>query len=214
MTNEDFIKSISLEGEEWRIIDDTMGYFSVSNFGRIASLSRLVKGGNCMYYTKQHILTTQKDKHGYIRARLVSNNGVNQSKMVHRLVAKAFVPNPNNYEFIDHIDGTRNNNHYTNLRWCTRSMNMMNPITRKRNSNARKGKTPKNARPIVQLHKDGSFVASFYSVTEASNKLGLSSGTLCDCLRNHKHSYKGYKWWYLEEYDSLINMSKNSNLSQ
>lgn len=52
------------------------------------------------------------------------------SGYIHRAVAELFVPNPNNYTQVDHIDGNKHNNIYTNLRWCTRSMNMNNPITK------------------------------------------------------------------------------------
>jgi hypothetical protein len=88
-------------------------------------------------------------------------------------------------------------------------MNMMNPITRIRNSNARKGKKPSNARPIIQI-KDGVVINTFQSVAEAANKYNLSTGTLCDCCKNQNHTYKGYNWMYLSDYEALTNKSKNA----
>lgn len=209
MTNEEFIKSVSLEGEIWKDIVGTKSCFAVSTLGRICSLSHITKGGNNTYFTKQHILSQHRNKGGYLRVRLYLNNGVNMTKLVHRLVAETFIPNPNNYPFIDHIDGNPSNNHISNLRWCTKSMNMLNPITRERNSNARKGKAAHNRRSVVQL-RDNQPLAFYDSVKDACDKLNLSSGTLCACCKNQKYTYKGYRWMYLDAYESLTSMSKNS----
>ena len=202
MTNKEFLKSISLDGEEWRFINGTMGYFAVSTHGRVASMSHLVSGGNNnSWMTKPHVLTTRTNRGGYLRARLVSKHGIDITKLVHRLVAEAFIPNPNNYPFIDHINGDKTDNSVNNLRWCTRSMNMLNPVTRVRNSKARTGKKPHNCKPIVQI-KNGVVIATFESGGEACRALNLSSGTLCDCCRNQKHTYKGYNWMTLSDWES------------
>lgn len=73
---------------------------------------------------------------------------------MHRLVATAFIPNPNNYPCIDHIDTIKTNNHYLNLRWCTNSMNHLNPITRKRNSLSKigaRGIIENKSKPVVRI---------------------------------------------------------------
>lgn len=209
MTNEEFIKSVSLEGEIWKEVKGTKSCYAVSSLGRVCSLSHLTQGGNNVYYTKQRILKATVTPCGYVRIRFALNNGVNTTKLVHRLVAEAFVPNNSNYPFVDHIDGDRTNNAKENLRWCTRSMNMLNPITRERNSRARKGKPAHNRRAVVQL-KEGNIVACYQSIHEACNKLNLSSGSLCCCCKNQNHTYRGYKWMYLSDYESLTNKSKNA----
>lgn len=78
-------------------------------------------------------------------------NRIRKAITVHRLVACAFIENPNNYPSIDHIDGNPMNNHVSNLRWCTNTINMNNPITRSRISLSKKGKynTPKSM-PVVE----------------------------------------------------------------
>ena len=211
MTNQEFIESISLEGEIWKEIPNTKSCFAISSLGRVCSLSHLTKGGNNDYYTKQHLLTHSVNKGGYIRYRLSLNNGVNQTKLAHRLVAEAFIPNPNNLPFVDHIDGCRTNNRVENLRWCTRSENMLNPITRERNSNARKNKPAKNRRPIVQLNGD-ELIATYCSIQSACDIMNLSSGTISSCCKNPKSTYRGFKWMYLSDYESQISMSKNPNI--
>lgn len=209
MTNEEFIKSISLEGEEWRFIHESNNAFMVSSFGRVASMSREIKCYNASKTkTAPKLLKPQANWGGYLRIRLIARP-YDKTKLVHRLVAEQFIPNPNNYPYIDHLDGNKSNNKASNLKWCTRSMNMMNPITRIRNSNARKGKTTSNARPIIQI-KDGVVINTFQSVAEAANKYNLSTGTLCDCCKNQNHTYKGYNWMYLSDYEALTNKSKNA----
>lgn len=202
MTNEEFIKSISIEGEEWRFINGTMEYFAVSNYGRIASMSHLVSGGNNnSWMTKPRILTAQTNRGGYLRVHLTSKHGVDITKLVHRIVAETFIPNPNNYSFIDHINGDRTDNSVNNLQWCTRSMNMLNPITRIRNSNSRKGNKPSNSKSVVQI-KNGVVIAIFESGGEACRALNLSSGTLWSCCKNQKYTYKGYNWMTLSDWES------------
>ena len=159
MTNREFIERIALEGEEWRIIDGTLGYFAVSDYGRVSSLSHRVSGGNNnSWMTKPRILTPRPNRGGYLRVRLTSLHGVDKTELVHRLVAKAFIPNPNNYAYVDHIDGNRTNNVAHNLRWCTRSMNMLNPVTRECAAKARRIPNKRNRKPIVQI-KNGILVA-------------------------------------------------------
>lgn len=212
MTNQEFLESITLEGEEWRIIEGTLGYFAISNLGRVASLSRFVRSSSgSLYPTTPNVLTSRSMKNGYVVARLTSLNGVDTTKLVHRLVATHFIPNPNNYPCVDHIDGNKQNNRVENLRWCTRSMNMLNPITRKRNSAARTGKTPNNTKAVVQL-KDGEKIEVYSSISKAAQALGgLSLGTLCDCCKNQSHTYKGFNWMYLSDYENLSStISKNS----
>ena len=161
MTNREFIERIALEGEEWRIIDGTLGYFAVSDYGRVSSLSHRVSGGNNnSWMTKPRILTPRPNRGGYLRVRLTSLHGVDKTELVHRLVAKAFIPNPNNYAYVDHIDGNRTNNVAHNLRWCTRSMNMLNPVTRECAAKARRIPNKRNRKPIVQI-KNGILVAKY-----------------------------------------------------
>lgn len=209
MTNEEFIKSISLEGEEWRFVRESNDAFMVSSYGRVASLSREIKCySSSKTKTVPKLLKSQANWGGYQRIRLTAKP-YDKTKLVHRLVAEQFIPNPNNYPYIDHLDGDKSNNNASNLMWCTRSMNMMNPITRIRNSNARKGNTSANTKPIIQL-KNGVVINTFQSVTEAANKYNLSTGTLCDCCKNQNHTYKGYNWMYHSDYKALTNKSKNA----
>ena len=122
MTNEEFIKNISFEGEEWRDVVGFEGLYMVSSFGRVISLKREVRNTHCSYrVVGQHILTPNKNtsRPKYIRHsyHLYKNKRNRKSITAHRIVATAFIPNPNNYPDIDHIDGNPLNNNVHNLRW-------------------------------------------------------------------------------------------------
>ena len=107
MTTEEFIKSISLEGEEWRDVVGFEGYYIVSNFGRVASLPRKNRRTTIMKETLNH--------EGYI-SMCLCKDGKSFKERLHRIIAKAWIPNPNNYTCIEHLDACRTNNSISNLR--------------------------------------------------------------------------------------------------
>ena len=110
--------------ENWKDIEGYEGLYQVSNIGRVKRLA----GFKC---NVERFLTGQKDKDGYILLCLSKDGSIKRYR-VHRLVAEAFVPNPDNKPEIDHINTDRSDNRAENLRWATRKENANNPITRKR----------------------------------------------------------------------------------
>lgn len=131
-------KIIDLDGELWMPIKNYQHYF-ISNKARvkIESFDKYYKDGRIRHNIER--LITQTNKEGYMVVRLF--NGQNKKgrlEKVHRLVATAFIPNPDNKPYIDHINTIRNDNRIENLRWVTHTENMRNPISVKRQSNIRK----------------------------------------------------------------------------
>ena len=111
--------------EEWKDIKNYEGLYQVSNLGKIKSVNKLVKNkGNFKKKIKERILKPSKVYNGYLRLTL-SKNGIHKNYRVHRLVAEAFIPNLNNYEDINHIDGNKQNNCIDNLEWCSRKQNII-----------------------------------------------------------------------------------------
>lgn len=142
MNNKEFIESITLEGEEWRDVIGYEGLYMVSSFGRIASLSRNVKNRYGIKSTKQRILkpTIRKLKESYsLYTVSLWKNNIKKTVTVATIVAKSFLPNINSSFEIDHLDGNPLNNNVENLKWCSHTENVNNPITRKRNSFLKSG---------------------------------------------------------------------------
>ena len=112
-------------GEVWKDIEDFSNY-QISNFGRVKSKERITNVGikNVKQITrKEKILKPLKITKGYLGIRLYNNLNVKTFK-IHRLVAKYFIPNPNNLSQVNHIDGNKTNNKVDNLEWCTQTQNI------------------------------------------------------------------------------------------
>ncbi|HIT38246.1 MAG TPA: HNH endonuclease [Candidatus Onthousia faecipullorum] len=114
-----------IETEIWKDIKGYENYYQVSNYGRIKSKARIRKGKQKQFYlTKEKILCAHVNKkRGYVQI-LLTKEGKQKLYLCHRLVAETFIPNPNNYSEINHIDGNKQNNYVKNLEWCTHSENI------------------------------------------------------------------------------------------
>lgn len=113
------------EIEEWKDVPGYLGYYQISNLGRVKSLNRTIVYSPSKFYPngrvrvlKEKILTPSVDKKGYEFVQLFIN-GNYRSKKIHRLVAEVFIPNPNNLEQVNHKDENKKNNKVSNLEWCT-----------------------------------------------------------------------------------------------
>ena len=122
--------------EEWRPIKGYEGLYEVSNLGRVKSLERYDTLGR---KKKEKILSSKYNKYGYLRVTLYKN-GIGKDFFIHRLVAEAFIPNPENKPQIDHINTIRTDNRDKNLRWVTQKENRNNELTKKHNSESQKGR--------------------------------------------------------------------------
>ena len=205
MTNEEFIKSVSLEGEEWR---DVVGYeqlYSVSSFGRLMSKTKVLPNAKSFRTTQPILISGVISRNGYRKAILCKSRNERSYVSIHRLVAQAFIPNPNNYPTVDHIDRNRSNNRVENLRWCTLKDNMNNPLTIKHCSKVRRSRTNNViCKPVVAV-RNGIVVKQYDSVKSAS-KDGYKESSIRYVCCGFSKSYKGYKWMYLSDYEkSLVN---------
>jgi hypothetical protein len=112
-----------MEEEVWKKINDFE--YEVSNFGKVRRIGK-------------NELKLNKNTRGYLIIKLYKNS-ITSTKKVHRLVALAFIPNPDNKPLIDHIDNNPLNNHYGNLRWASYSENNCNTGCRRDNKLGMKG---------------------------------------------------------------------------
>lgn len=162
--------------EEWRPIDGYPNY-QVSNRGRVMSL----KSGR--------LLKPRVDSKGYSRVSLGRGNLYS----IHRLVANAFLENPDNLPYVNHVDECKTNNDVSNLAWCTASQNI-------------KHSTHKRSCQINQLTLDGQFIKKWESLQEIGRELGYAPINICRvCKGKFKKAY-GYKWEYA---DGLHQRSQN-----
>lgn len=155
-----------------------------------------VKGYEGLYLISQNgdiyslatnkIMSSHYLSNGYKQLRLTKDK-VHKHKLVHRLLAEAFIPNPENKPCIDHIDGNPRNNSLSNLRWCTYKENWNNPISRSRalahqhpwpkmSEQAVRKRSLKFHKPVVQFSKDGKYIKTWDCIKDAAAALHISQG--------------------------------------
>ena len=102
--------------EEWRDIQGYEGLYMVSNLGRVKSLNYHRTG-------KERIMKPSDNGHGYLFV-VLCKDGKDKNCRINRLVAQAFLPNPDNLPEVNHKDENKYNNCVENLEWCDRSYNV------------------------------------------------------------------------------------------
>ena len=184
----------NLSNEVWRDIEDYPGY-QVSNLGRVRSL-------NFNHTGQVRILKSRKNKFGYLKLYFYKN-GKPKTASVHRLVAIAFIPNPDNLPQVNHKDENKENNFVwvnedgtvdlekSNLEWCSASHNI--------NWGSRNKKTSqKLSKPVAQYTLDGKLVATYSSTTTAAKKNGFIKANIFSCLYGRQKTSHGFIWKHID----------------
>lgn len=172
---------------EWKRIKGFEWRYSISEYGQIASIRRSLG---------KRLMKPRKKKNGYLEIKL-SDSGKRHFFLIHRLVGLHFVPNPNNLPEINHKDGNKENNHYSNLEWVTSSENQKHAF-RLGLQKVRRGKEHVQSIPINQLDLNGNFVKEWESIKQVKRELGFNTFGIIKCCKKEKR-YKtayGYKWEY------------------
>lgn len=181
--------------EIWKDVPEYEGVYQVSNLGNVRSLNYNNKGKTANI--SQHIHKT-----GYLNV-ILCKNSEKKTKSVHRLVALAFLPNPNGYQCVNHIDANKANNNVGNLEWCTHKQNTAHAIKcGLLNPNFMLGRTGaknKLSKKIVQYDLQGNIVNRWYCISDAARFYGVRPGNINNCLSGRNKTYKGYIWRYAEE---------------
>lgn len=191
--------------EEWRDVKGYEGFYKVSNTGVIKSVDRLIKqinnGVEIVTRYKGKTISQTKDSRGYMRVH-ISKNGKDKYASVHRIVAEAFVPKPNNCNIVNHLDCNPSNNIYSNLEWTTHKGNMeyASMLGRMHYNKNNLAKAQELKKVSVIASKDG-IEQVFSSIEEAKKKLGIKSRHISQACRK-EYGYKtvcGYEWRYYDE---------------
>lgn len=181
-------------GEIWRPVRGYEGWYEVSNFGRVRSLTHMIPhycGGERIVRGK--ILKQYFTKWGY-KYVMLYKDGVSKHSVVHRLVAEAFIPNPNNLPCVNHKDEDKTNNHVENLEWCTYAYNNNYGTKKKRISKAKTN--GKRSKLVLQYTLNGEFVAEYPSGREVERQKGFEQASIGRCCLGKQKSAYGYIWKY------------------
>lgn len=166
-------KKVNLFGSEYYVYKNG----DIKNAKSKRKLKPYLSSGNYLYI----IVATNKGKRKHhIR--------------VHRLVAKAFIPNPNNYKCVNHIDGNKLNNNVDNLEWCDYSQNIKHAYNNGLMKSGGKTKTKVN-----QYDLNGKFIKTWNSMSEIEKEFNVSHSAIRFCCLNKIKTCKGYIWRYADK---------------
>ncbi|MBB1530668.1 MAG: HNH endonuclease [Prevotella sp.] len=172
--------------EEWRPIADYDGCYSVSNFGNIRSEARHFVDKHGQKSIQERILKPCKSSSGYLFVNLSRENKVSHA-MIHRLVANAFLENPEGLRCVNHKDEDKCNNRADNLEWCTYKYNANYG---KRNAKIGDGHAVK----IMQKDLKGHIIKIWDSAVEACRHNDFTRSGISQCLNQRIQTYKGFKF--------------------
>lgn len=172
--------------EIWKDIENYEGLYQVSNMGRVKSL------GNNKTKKEKILKLKKQDTRPLIT---LHKDNTRKTFVVSRIVATAFIPNPENKTEVDHIDTNTFNNCATNLKWVNHIENMRNTTTLTHRTVI--------PIPVVQLTTDGTFVNYFESGEEAKLKTGVCNRGISLCCNNKRKTAGGYRWLFFNEWMDL-----------
>lgn len=173
-----------MENEKWKDVKGYEGLYRVSNLGRVKTLNYKRTG-------KERVLKNSLNRDGYLMVKLYKNRE-HLGLGVHRLVAEAFIPNPEGKPQVNHIDEVKTNNHVTNLEWATAKENSNHGTHNIRISRKMRGK------PVKGVSLTDSSDIIYLTHQRQAEKWGFNPSAVGQCLRgNYKH-HRGYVWTYVD----------------
>ena len=190
--------------EIWKPIKNYEGYYEISNLGRVKSLDRFVKQKDHFIHRQECIKQSRIDSNGYYVVTLCKDRK-SVSTYIHRLLAEAFIPNPDNKPCIDHINTITTDNSLENLRWVTAEENSNNCLTlkhfkedankktsiKRRLLSRKRNKTKTGPKTVYQYTTLGEFTNEYFSMAEAAHSVQCSTSYIRRILDTNK-SFRNY----------------------
>lgn len=163
--------------EIWKDIKGFENIYQISNYGRIKSYKKNKEG---------KILKNTNKKGDYLSVILQYKDNIKYTR-IHRLVALAFIPNPNNYNEINHIDGNKQNNHVENLEWCTHKQNFEHA----KKIGLWKYNKPYKSKKIRQFTLNNEFLCEYENSIHASKITGICARNILQVANREPYNNKG-----------------------
>lgn len=182
--------------EIWKDIENYEGLYQVSNLGRVRSLDRVVTNYRGSFIKKGEIKAQSNLSKGY-KGVCLCKDGKQKTHKVHRLVAQAFLPNPNNLPQVNHKDEDKTNNRVDNLEWCDNEYNINYSWSV----------------PIYSININTGEYKKYSSLTEAQQITGAHKTQICGVLKGYYNRAKHYLWRHYDINDYLIGVM-NYNLNK
>lgn len=188
--------------EIWKDIKGYEGLYQVSNFGNVKSLDRYIinKNGDKQYFPGKYL--NQGISDNYLKV-ILSKNNKQRTFRVHILVARTFIPNPENKPEVNHMDGDKSNNRVDNLEWNTRSENELHayknglakPSDKQKQAVAKYAKE-NYSKKVIQYSLNGEFIKEWNSMHDVWRELGIRPSYICRCCKGLRNQTYGYVWKY------------------
>lgn len=170
--------------EVWKDIEDYEYLYQISTFANVKSLPRYINSGSGIRKTKERILKPSLTNKGYYFVNLC--NGFSKSSTIHRMLAIAFIPNPENKPEVNHKNGIKTDLRIENLEWCTHKENMQHAHDMRL--------IDRQYKSVLQYSKNGEFIAEYFSQTEATRKTGIDDGNISSACTGKRKTAGNYIW--------------------
>lgn len=180
-----------MKEERWMPIPGYEGLYEISTHGNVKMLGRRKRLWHGAYTDVSPKIVSQHLVRGYKKVKLRNCDGKTTMVSVHRLVATAFLPNPNNYPQVNHKDEVKTNNYVDNLEWCTAKYNSNYGTGIERCSASR-------YKAVMRVSPDGFEFSAWISMKHASEDTGIHYATISQCCHGKQKTGHGYFWSFIK----------------